>query len=102
MEIRRKHFDNLRAKIGKGKIIILLGPRQVVKTTLIKTLLIGKEYLFLDGDDPTVRSILDTPNTEQIKSLLGKYRLVFIDEGQRIPNIGLTLKSFMIKLTLSR
>ena len=49
-------------------------------------------YLFLDGDDPTVRNLLTNPNTEQLKSIIGKNKFVFIDEAQRIENIGLTLK----------
>ncbi len=79
-------------KIGSGKAIIIVGARQVGKTTLIKNLLQGKDYLFLDADDPTVRQLLSSPNTEQIKTFLEDYNTVFIDEAQRIDGIGLTLK----------
>lgn len=82
----------LLAKFGKGKAIILIGPRQVGKTTLVHDIIKDKEYLFLDGDDPTVRSLLQNTNTEQLKSIIGNYKYVFIDEAQRIENIGLTLK----------
>lgn len=80
------------AKLGKGKAIIIIGSRQVGKTTLIKGIINNKEHLFLDGDDPTVRELLTNPNTEQLKSIIGKSKLVFIDEAQRIANIGITLK----------
>jgi len=80
------------AKLGKGKAIILVGPRQVGKTTLIESILEKQQYLFLDGDDPTVRNLLANPNTEQLKSIIGKNNIVFIDEAQRIENIGITLK----------
>jgi uncharacterized protein len=79
-------------KLHTGKIILLSGPRQVGKTTLIKSLLSNKDYLFLDGDDPTVKLLLADANTEQLKALVGKKEYVFIDEAQRIPNIGLSLK----------
>ena len=82
----------LLAKFGKGKAIILIGPRQVGKTKLINDLLKDKQHLFLDGDDPTVRSLLQNSNTEQLKSIIGNHKFVFIDEAQRIENIGLTLK----------
>jgi uncharacterized protein len=84
--------DIISGKIGKGKTIILIGPRQVGKTTLMKKLIEDQPHLFLDCDDPTVRSLLDSPNTEQIKSIIGKNKLIFIDEAQRIDGIGITLK----------
>ncbi|NRA48985.1 MAG: ATP-binding protein [Phaeodactylibacter sp.] len=79
-------------KIGRGKAIMIIGPRQVGKTTLIRSELSHSDYWFFDGDDPTVRKVLDTPNTAKIASLIGDKKIVFIDEAQRIPNIGLTLK----------
>jgi predicted AAA+ superfamily ATPase len=79
-------------KIGSGKAIIVTGPRQVGKTTLIESILDSNKYLLLDGDDPKTRTLLTEPNTEQIKSILGDYKFVFIDEAQRIEGIGLTMK----------
>jgi predicted AAA+ superfamily ATPase len=82
----------VKGKIGSGKAIIIVGARQVGKTTLVKDLLKEKEYLFFDADDPTIRQLLSSPNTEQIRTFLGDYKTVFIDEAQRINGIGLTLK----------
>ncbi len=82
----------IKNKTGRGKAILLIGPRQVGKTTLIKSQLIDGDYLFLDADDPTVRDLLDNPNTEKLKSIIGKHKVVFIDEAQRISGIGITLK----------
>ncbi|MDD3052397.1 MAG: ATP-binding protein [Candidatus Cloacimonetes bacterium] len=86
-------------RLHKGKAIIVLGARQVGKTTLIKEILKGKEYLFLDADDPTVRSLLTNPNTEQIRTIIGHHLIVFLDEAQRIPGIGVTLKIITDQLT---
>jgi len=80
------------SKLHKGKAIIIVGARQVGKTTLLKKILDEKEYLFLDADDPTVRKVLSNPNTEQLKRIIGNYKYIFLDEAQRIPGIGLTLK----------
>ncbi len=82
----------IKKRIGSGKAIVLIGPRQVGKTTLIETILKNKDYLLLDGDDPRTRILLTEPNTEEIRSILGKYKYVFIDEAQRIKGIGLTMK----------
>lgn len=90
--IQRELSAAIESKFGKGKAIIIIGPRQVGKTTLCKSILENKEHLFLDGDDPTVRNILTNPNTEQFKSIIANYKVIFIDEAQRIENIGLTLK----------
>lgn len=90
--------NDLLNKIGSGKAILLIGPRQVGKTTLINKILKDKEHLFLDSDDPTVRNLLTNPNTEQLKGIIGQHKVVFIDEAQRIPSIGMTLKIIIDQL----
>ena len=92
--IKRSLYQNIKSRLFGGKAILLIGPRQVGKTTLITTILknSGEKYLFLDGDDPTVRDQLDIPNTERIRQIIGPFTTVFIDEAQRISNIGLTSK----------
>ncbi|MCB0761691.1 MAG: ATP-binding protein [Flavobacteriales bacterium] len=90
--IERTLSDRIHGKIGRGKAIMIIGPRQVGKTTLILKYLEGVDYAFFNGDDPVVREQLDTPNTEQIRVLLRNKKTVFIDEAQRINNIGLTMK----------
>lgn len=90
--IIRDLTSKLKDKLHKGKVIVLIGPRQVGKTTLINSLLSDIPYLFLDGDDAVVVDTLASANTETLKSIIGSYKYVFIDEVQRIPNIGLKLK----------
>ena len=50
--------EKIRERVGRSKVILLIGARQVGKTTLIETLLSDRKYLFLNGDDPQVRSLL--------------------------------------------
>jgi predicted AAA+ superfamily ATPase len=77
----------IEGKIGSGKAIIVVGPRQVGKTTLIQTVLQSKkDVLFLNGDDPLVRQMMTNPNTEELKNLIGTHPYTFIDEAQRIKN----------------
>ncbi len=91
--IERALKNGIESQFFKGKAIVLIGPRQVGKTTLIKYILSGKAKIqFLDGDDPEVRRILSKPNTEQLRSIIGSSEVVFIDEVQLIENIGRTLK----------
>ena len=58
--IRRSVTDLVEDKLGSGKAIMLIGPWQVGKTTLILNQLKGNDYAFFDGDDPAVRTELNT------------------------------------------
>jgi hypothetical protein len=84
--------ERINKRIDSGKAIVIIDPRQVGKTTLIESILEDRDYLLLDGDDPKTRTLLTEPNTEQIRTILGKYKYIFIDEAQRIKGIGLTMK----------
>lgn len=90
--IKRILAQKIESKLFKGKALIVLGPRQVGKTTLVQELLRNKEYLFLDGDDPVTRDVLQGAGTVKLQSIIGKHNIVFIDEAQRIDDIGITLK----------
>jgi predicted AAA+ superfamily ATPase len=90
--IKRLLEETIKNRLGKGKAILLIGPRQVGKTTLFNKILDGITHLFLNGDDPTIRRLLSSPNLEQLKNIIGDNTYIFIDEAQRIENIGLTLK----------
>ena len=90
--IKRELFQKLNEKFNKGKAIVLLGPRQVGKTTLINTCLEGKDFLFLNGDDPEIRNLLENTGVSKLRSIIGKNTLIFIDEAQRIKDIGLIAK----------
>lgn len=90
--IKRIIEKTLSEKLFKGKTIVLTGPRQVGKTTLLTKILRKRDFMFLDGDDPLVRSQLTNPNTNEIATIIGNSKIAFIDEAQRIENIGMTAK----------
>ena len=92
--INRELFKNIQEKIGKGKAIIILGARQTGKTTLVKSFLPTDlaNGLFLDTDNIEVQEILANANLERLKNIIGQATIVIIDEAQRIPNVGLSLK----------
>ncbi len=86
-------------RFNSGKAIIVLGPRQVGKTTLIRECLKGKEFLFLNGDDPTVHAALHQAGVSALQALIGDVKWVFINEAQRIPNVGLIAKMIIDQFT---
>ncbi|MDR9487296.1 ATP-binding protein [Salibacter sp.] len=92
--IERQLFEELKKRMFSGKAIVINGPRQVGKTTLINELLNNQNQnvLFLDGDDQKIRELLSEPLESQIAQIIGNNKIVFIDEAQRIQNIGLTGK----------
>lgn len=96
--IPRLVTSTLNERLGKGKAIVLLGPRQVGKTTMLLDILEkDKAGVYLDCDEPDIRKRLTEPTSAEIKNLIGDHRLVIIDESQRIKNIGLTAKLMVDK-----
>jgi predicted AAA+ superfamily ATPase len=93
MDVLRVLKNNLLEKWNSGKVLIVIGPRQVGKTTLIKSLC-EKEgnYLFINGDDNEDRAILQEAGETKLRSIIGNYTTVFFDEAQRIANVGIILK----------
>lgn len=80
-------------RLKDKKAIILLGPRQVGKTTLLEHLTEKKkDVLYWNGDETDTRETLSKPTSARLKKLIGKNRLLIIDEAQRIENIGLCIK----------
>jgi uncharacterized protein len=90
--IYRVLSEIINSKLKDKKAIILLGPRQVGKTTLLKQLSENKEVLWWNGDNSDIRQMLSEPTSSKLKGLIGKSPLLIIDEAQRIENIGLCLK----------
>ena len=88
-DIQKKLFLN-----KNRKIIILYGARQVGKTCLVTEILknIKEKVLILRGDEEKTVRVFSSRNLEKMKSVVSGYQVLFIDEAQKIPNIGLNLK----------
>ena len=95
--IIEKQIENY---LFKGKAILLTGPRQSGKTTLMEALLARQEQAVItfNGDEADIRELLSNTTSTRLRSIIGEHKIVFIDEAQRIPNIGITLKLFTDQL----
>ena len=92
--IQRNLHKRITEKLFSEKIIIITGARQTGKSTLMKEIQIqqNKKTLYLDCDDPHTRTALQNQSTLNLLRIIGDNKIIFIDEAQRVENIGLTLK----------
>lgn len=98
--INRRLSENIEKRLFKGKAILIYGPRQAGKTTLLNKLLDGRpeKVLKLNGDEHDVIELFQETNSSRLKSIIGAHAILFIDEAQRIPNIGLAIKIIIDQL----
>ena len=93
--IQRTLQNVLTQYIGKGKAILLIGARQVGKSTLFHMLtqsMPAADILWLNCDTQGVRDALYNPSLTNLQLLINHKPIVVIDEAQRVEDIGLTLK----------
>jgi len=91
--VKRLLEENILAKLNKEKAIILLGPRQVGKTTLLKALFKNAtETIWLNADEIDVQSLFANISAKRLQAIIGNKKIIIIDEAQRIPEIGLRMK----------
>lgn len=104
MVIKRTIAENIeKALAQEPKIILLYGPRQAGKTFLLNLILPKineQEVVFLNGDDLRTQEALSVANLDSLKKIIGSKKFLIIDEAQRIPDIGLSLKLLFDSLAI--
>ena len=96
MSIHRHITAFMDQDFQKGKVMVILGARQVGKTTLIRMLpsCQNLKTLWLDGENADVRQMFDNASVSRLKQITGDHKVVVMDEAQKIDNIGSLLKLF--------
>lgn len=86
--------DIILKKLKPNKVVIVFGARRVGKTLLVKEILakVNEPVLILNGEDINVHDKLANRSVENYKQILGTYKLLYIDEAQKIPEIEEKLK----------
>ncbi|MEZ4710628.1 MAG: ATP-binding protein [Caldilineaceae bacterium] len=94
MKIHRFLQQQILDTLLPGKVIVLYGPRQVGKTTLVHDLIsvIDRRTRFVNADELLYREALASQNRQQLDEVLADAEILFIDEAQRVSDIGLNLK----------
>lgn len=96
MWIERQLKQKLIDHIIPWKVLVLYGPRQIGKTSLIKNIIEQnfreEKVLFVSGEDKNVSKVFSSQSSSIIWNAIKWYSLIFIDEAQKIENIWLNLK----------
>lgn len=95
MNIKRTLQEIISEKIKESnKAIIIYGARQIGKTTLAKQIIgeLGLKTLSVNADQTKYIDVLSSRDADKMKTLVSGFDLLFIDEAQRIPEIGINLK----------
>lgn len=92
--ITRKLQNVIESHMHQNKAIILIGARQVGKSTLFKQVVYkgSESVLWLNCDEPEVKEMLHDINTNELRQLIGNNKIIVIDEAQQVNNIGMSLK----------
>lgn len=94
MMIERLLQTNIEKRLKDIKAIILFGPRQVGKSTLMDLMneKLTQPVIHWNGDQSDIRNMLQNPTSDFLKTLIGNAKTLIIDEAQRIENIGIAIK----------
>ena len=91
--IHRTLENKLKQLLGSPKAIIVMGARQVGKSTLLHALFDSyDDVIWMNGDDPDVQELFNQMTSTRLKAIVGNRRFLVIDEAQRIQDIGMKLK----------
>ena len=91
--IARHLENNILPILESNKAIIIMGARQVGKSTLLRQMLGQRQdVIWMNGDELDVQDIFSNITSTRIRAILGSKRILVVDEAQRIADIGLRLK----------
>ncbi|MDR1185657.1 MAG: ATP-binding protein [Coriobacteriales bacterium] len=98
--IERAISKQLERRLSDNKALVIMGPRQVGKTTALRALIKGRDdVLWLNGDEPDIRMLFEQATSTSLRALIGKAAVMVIDEAQRIIDIGVKLKLITDNIT---
>ena len=89
-----RFYHELSKHLVSNKVLIIYGPRQAGKTTLLKQFLenSGLKYKLDSGDNIKIQHLLSSQDFDLLREYVSGYELLAVDEAQKIPNIGVNLK----------
>ena len=90
----KRYFSSLESYLKPRHVLVIFGPRQVGKTTLLENFLASTtlKYKLDSGDNIRIQNLLGSQDFDKILGYAEGYDLIALDEAQQIPNIGMALK----------
>jgi len=98
--IPRTLCQTIKKGLKTGFINLIYGPRRVGKTVLLQQLTTSipkSNIVWFNGDTQETRNLLNQTSEVALSKLVTQFETVVVDEAQRIPNIGLSLKILVDK-----
>jgi predicted AAA+ superfamily ATPase len=97
MMVERTLLKTLEKRIDHKKALIIFGPRQIGKSTLVKMLAnkLQTEFEYFNGDSAVTKSLWKIENIEALKQSFGNKKVVILDEAQMIEQVGLICKQLI-------
>lgn len=91
--IKRAIEERIHNALAKKKIVTIMGPRQVGKSTLAGAMIPeDADDLEINGDNTDVQTMFVNVDDTKMKVLIGNKNFLFVDEAQKIGNVGNMLK----------
>ncbi len=100
--IKRRLENIIINELKSNKVLIIYGPRQVGKTTILNSIFKNKKVLWINGDNIEERTKMEWQSANRFSSFMKNQNYLVVDEAQRIENIGLNLKIIhdQLKITI--
>lgn len=95
MWIKRYLRKSIQDELIKGqKLVVLYGARQTGKTSLLVKITEELPYrtVRVNADQTKYQEVFSGQDLKKMQDLVEGYELLFIDEGQKIPDLGIHLK----------
>ena len=91
--IKRAIEERIHNALAKKKVVTIMGPRQVGKSTLADAIIPeDAKVLEINGDNADVQTMFVNVDESKMKVLIGNKNFLFVDEAQKIENVGNMLK----------
>lgn len=91
--IKRVIEERIQNALNKGKVITIMGPRQVGKSTLASSIIPNDaKILDINGDSSDTQVMFESIDEAKMRMLIGNKNFLFVDEAQKIHNVGNMLK----------